>query len=326
MGDGKYDVLVYDNNHPGEERRVRFNTDTNTWRYYAATNPGVPSALYEGDAKTRSALLYPSTPGLGINSCPFCLGKSKVDRRYNTLALEGNPRDHAHLIVVDRDGRRTGIVGDRLVNEIPGVKVVRSFSNGLWRDGPEPMYRIPRDTRFHAIVDGGDLSKRDTERVSLLGPGYSASLDEITISPGERARIGLDPRGNRLTYRRSQGTESPQARFDLESRHASLSLEMKAVRADPDSRLRFRNIRSREQLRFSDRVSAPQLYEIDVLNLRQRRKEADRVVGRDLFALPRADGESRPACGTGVGLRVEPAVGGILVFPPAPPAKGECGH
>ena len=56
-GDGKFAVLVYDNNYPGITRAVEFDTNANTWSYNAATRPDLPEALYSGDAG------HPSTCG-----------------------------------------------------------------------------------------------------------------------------------------------------------------------------------------------------------------------------------------------------------------------
>ena len=47
------------------------------------------------------------------------------ETRFNELRLEGNPFNHAHLLITDDQGRRIGYVGSRFVNEIPGASAVR---------------------------------------------------------------------------------------------------------------------------------------------------------------------------------------------------------
>ena len=43
VGRGRYDVLVYDNNWPGDaNRRLHIDTRANTWSYYAADQAGRP--------------------------------------------------------------------------------------------------------------------------------------------------------------------------------------------------------------------------------------------------------------------------------------------
>ncbi len=71
-GGGKFDVLIYDNNWPGQNRAISFDIKANTWTYHAAVNPNVPDSVYEGDAQTKTISLFPTSPGLGTQPCPFC--------------------------------------------------------------------------------------------------------------------------------------------------------------------------------------------------------------------------------------------------------------
>ena len=120
LGRGRYDVLVYDNNYPAETRRLHINTSNNTWNYQFE-----PGDVYRGNAGTKTLLLSPTTPGLGVHQCPFCSGRSGGETRFNELRLEGNPFSHAHLLITDSQGRRIGYVGSQFVNEIPGASAVR---------------------------------------------------------------------------------------------------------------------------------------------------------------------------------------------------------
>src|SRR5581483_4317774 len=49
-GGGIDKILIYDNNYPKVTRAITVDTNANTWKYDAATNPSQPSVLYEGDA------------------------------------------------------------------------------------------------------------------------------------------------------------------------------------------------------------------------------------------------------------------------------------
>src|SRR4051794_442929 len=69
-GHGRFNVLIYDNNWPGVTRAIAFDTQTNSWSYDAAINPGQPDEVYRGTAKTKSLSLYPTSPGLGVQPCP----------------------------------------------------------------------------------------------------------------------------------------------------------------------------------------------------------------------------------------------------------------
>ncbi len=71
-GDGQYQVLIYDNNWPGQTRAIAFDTNNDTWSYDAAANPSDPTEHYEGDANTKTLVLFPTSPGRGTQPCPFC--------------------------------------------------------------------------------------------------------------------------------------------------------------------------------------------------------------------------------------------------------------
>ena len=53
-------------------RELTFNTNDNTWSYNAAINPSVAPELYKGTASNPQIELDPTTPGLGVQPCPFC--------------------------------------------------------------------------------------------------------------------------------------------------------------------------------------------------------------------------------------------------------------
>ena len=143
-GDGKFAVLVYDNNYPGITRAVEFDTNANTWSYNAATRPDLPEApSYPGDAghpykmrldatlrarrpRSRSTSRTPRTPAPGIAGSA---GSATLD---NQISLLGNPSNHAHLLIRDSQGRVTGLVKGKMVNQIPGVQVQQIASIDNW--------------------------------------------------------------------------------------------------------------------------------------------------------------------------------------------------
>ena len=126
-GGGTYQVLIYDNNWPGETRAITFDTKADTWTYAAASNPGVPDSVYEGDAQTKTLSLFPTSPGLGTQPCPFCAkepttGTSKAGDNTEEISLMGSDTEHATLLVTDDAGRQLGYVKGNLVNQIPGAR------------------------------------------------------------------------------------------------------------------------------------------------------------------------------------------------------------
>ena len=101
----RYAILVYDNNFPGQTRKVLVNTKTDTWSYRAAANPHAPASRYTGDATTQSLLLLPARPGLGVQPCPV-LRAARASRR--RAPLRGRPTRSAARRAVVCHCRRSG--------------------------------------------------------------------------------------------------------------------------------------------------------------------------------------------------------------------------
>ncbi|HEV7536535.1 MAG TPA: hypothetical protein VGP90_12925, partial [Acidimicrobiia bacterium] len=97
-GGGRYNVLIYDNNWPGTTRAIAFDTRADTWTYDAAINPNRPDELYHGNAKTKTISLFPTSPGLGPQHCPFC---AKRPRRAplpaNAIAAMADGKETAEI-------------------------------------------------------------------------------------------------------------------------------------------------------------------------------------------------------------------------------------
>jgi hypothetical protein len=237
-GDGKFGVLIYDNNYPLVARDIIFDRNANTWIYNAATNPNEPSSEYKGNAESKSLQLMPTTPGTSQQPCPFCAGSGgggsaaglAAGPTYNEIYLDANPADHGHLVITDAQGRRTGYVNNKLVNDIPGAKVDQSFMNDDWRINDEPSYRIPTGIGFTVTIDGSPLKKADTENVVMIGPGYDIGIDSIELQPGQKDTITFSPDGRSITYKSSQ-TESPTIIVGLDGTDADYEFEVKSVKA-----------------------------------------------------------------------------------------------
>jgi hypothetical protein len=160
-GGGMFAVRVYDNHYPGETRDIVFDTHADTWTYNAAINPMVAPERYTGTAKRPGIELDPTTPGLGVQPCPFCdqSGTSKRAARSRGLSqiqLIGNRHDHAHLLIRDRKGRRLGINrAGRLVNTIPGGQIDPVLAAGPadFNEAMEPTYLLP-DGPHTIAIDG----------------------------------------------------------------------------------------------------------------------------------------------------------------------------
>lgn len=197
-GDGTYSILVYDNNFPGVMRAIDVDANEDTWSYVGGPDPSNTDELYEGDAGTQSLSLFPTSPGNDLQPCPFCSGEG-VDpndpstgsvlgaaAQYDEIALNGNPLNHAHLVLEDADGNVSGFVDGKIVNEIPGVRIQKTLASQNWRGAPEPTYLVPKDTEITATIDGSGLVKSDRETITLIGSGLYAEVDDVVVTRGSK--------------------------------------------------------------------------------------------------------------------------------------------
>jgi hypothetical protein len=210
-GDGQFAILVYDNNFPGLTRAVEVNTNDDTWSYVSGTNPDDLGQVYEGDAETQTLELDPTKPGDELQPCPFCAGdpaaegeegKGSVlaeDEQYTEITLGGDPRNHPHLVFTDDEGNRTGVVGGKMLQEIPDVEVVKTYATQNWEGAPEPRYRLPEGADYTISVDGTALDKPATTSIDLVGNGLVIEIDDIKIKPGQKDEMAL-PGGYGITY------------------------------------------------------------------------------------------------------------------------------
>ena len=230
-GNGQYVILTYDNNWPGRTSPFYVDTVANTWRYdLSAGNPEFDPEVWDGDAKTKTVTLDPTTPGIGVQPCPFCEG---AKLQFNTVKLDSSPTNHPNLLIQDRFKRRVGWVGDKLVNEIPGAKIVQPVTAEPWQDKPEPEYRIPVSGGGLTVkVDGRRLKKRSKADVRVLGPGYFSAVEDISVTPGDVDTMTVGARGDRLRYK-TKRTESPNVglafdRGGVSWNFAALSYDVKS--------------------------------------------------------------------------------------------------
>ncbi len=181
-GNGLYNILIYDNNFPGETRVVEVDRNKDTWQYEGSPNPEVESFLYTGNAELKNLELVALTPRLKTQDCDFCAGastgqgsskgskgalrqaapatQSEADnpiwadmlKRW-ALLTRGEAEDFyqiwlvgkSDLYVVDDWGRGIGYSKGEIVNDIPGASTVnmRIFSRPA--EGSEEKSGLDKD-------------------------------------------------------------------------------------------------------------------------------------------------------------------------------------
>jgi hypothetical protein len=268
LGHGQYDVLVYDNNWPGQARRVHFNTRTNSWSYVAAQNPSIPGSLYKGDARTGTLSLVPTTTGLGVHYCPFCASTTpRPQGAYNEMWLQGNPFNHGHLFITDAQEHSIGYDHGNFVSQFPGALAVFP-TTATFTDldqAPLPVYRIPFGIDVNVTVDGFGLKYPDTETFSLIGQNHDLTISRIQIRPNEQEHIILSTHQGSMTYTpASSQVQSPVFGVGLVEAPGNYTITTRALSLHPDSSITIRDYPPTSTLAISDASASGQTFDIQL--------------------------------------------------------------
>jgi hypothetical protein len=260
-GGGKQNILVYDNNFPGVTREVSVDRSADTWSYVGGPNPNDTSQRYEGDASTQTLLLFPTSPGEQQQPCPFCNGQNvgssgpsagsvlNAAEQYNEITLNGNPDNHAHLVLTDAHGRQTGVIQGKQVNDIPGVTVENNIANQDWAASPEPTYHVPVTENVTIAIDASALNKPDTEELNLVGPGIYSAVKDIKLSPGQKDEVQFNTDGLGYVFKTdAHQAESPILAAGVQGKSANYGFAVKAVNVKGGSSVALKLDRTKEQL------------------------------------------------------------------------------
>ncbi|MCP4543745.1 MAG: hypothetical protein GY832_42065 [Chloroflexi bacterium] len=228
QGNSIYHILVYDNNYPGETRFIEVDRNAETWQYEGSSHPEIESDLYDGNADLDNLEVVSISPRLDQQECEFCaeddfsmerapgMAAFLRDSDYYEIWLQG----HADLLIVTEDGQRIGYVNGEFVNEIPGASAERFKFYGIdvWAVDKEPVYHIPVGTTFEIIVDGSQIEQAESSEVTMIGPGYFLSVEDIWLEPGEMDSIDvtIDESRHQLTYI-TDYAESPVVMLGMET-------------------------------------------------------------------------------------------------------------
>jgi len=225
VGDGIYNILVYDNNWPDQSRVVEVDYDANTWRYQASTNPNEPESLYEGDQSTQTLEIVGINQRMVQQDCDFCAdggssgkirgprGLAAPTQAFNQIWLNGQ----ADLKIVTEDGKRIGFFDGEFINEIEGARGDNmKFGIDIWDINNEPVYYIPVGIQFSITVDASRVTEGITNDVVMIGPGYDLVVAELYLDPGTEDTITVSPDGTMLAYS-TEYNDAPDMIFGVET-------------------------------------------------------------------------------------------------------------
>lgn len=218
-------ILVYDNNYPKIVKAVEVNRTANTWSYYAAINPNVPSELYTGNASTKNLEIVSVSTRLGQQRCDFCDQTSDKGIAGTKGSLIGSKHDQiwssgdAHLLITDGSGHRVGFLDSGvLVNEIPNAEI-RNLTFGTVPHGHEPFYSIPANNNYNIELNGNSVTETGDQGLYVFSPGAVIGAHTV-MNPGQKDNIVLTSQGTnniKWTYTSTSGQNTVDLTICLKS-------------------------------------------------------------------------------------------------------------
>ncbi|MFQ3633255.1 MAG: hypothetical protein SNJ65_16870, partial [Roseiflexus sp.] len=249
QGGGIYWIHVYDNNFPGQEKHIEIDTNANTWTYaLAALNPASDSAPWRGDASTLSLEITPLSIRDKPMPCPFCaetsssassdpnlffnvagqIGSSQISSSRSTIVAVSRSRAASvsdtqrsvsapsiQPVVTTTNGQRVGVINGRIVNEVPGARVVRL--RGVLYNNQPPLIILPAGLDVTISYTVSDPSV-DQEHVSIgvFRPGTTFVIDGMQTRPGQQPEIQLT--GKTSFAVKSNGPSQPRFWLGLDAK------------------------------------------------------------------------------------------------------------
>lgn len=226
-GNGVYWIRIYDNNWPDKERYVEIDKNMNTWKYeLAAINPAVPKMPWAGSATSYSFGVVPISVRQQKMVCPFC-------KKSRTRSIFGDTRAIGSMTITDDQGRSVGVKDGKLVNEIPGARVVELDG---WIDGQpssETMYELPEGSGYDIDMEGKENAKGDGD-VVIFGGGTAVTIESIKLPAKQRDRVSIDSDGTGLRYRAGGKRAVPPMKVAMDDDKNGYVFKLTNVAPDDD--------------------------------------------------------------------------------------------
>lgn len=277
--DNEYRILVYDNNYPKQRTYITVNMAANTWRYVTASSPGQPTNVYEGTADSQNLQLLPTAArDLATNSyfdCPFC--QPSMAGMGGDGAVEVQPTitvqfaGEGAFVVINDDGLMTGEdpADGLFYEEIPGATVTY-FNGGLNKAVP-PLVTIPfsstTDFQFQVTVHGRDHISSSVGTLTVVGPGYTVTVNDIVLAANEEYKIAFSPSGQSFAYTATKDQEAPHIQVaynPVAESDPSIIFGVRGIQLTPTADIYLDIDPVKERVYVQDNAAAAQNYSVDM--------------------------------------------------------------
>lgn len=303
-GSGKYWVYVYDSNYPAgrpsspTDLHVEFDTQTDTWAY----QPTASGPVFEGDGQSKTLDLTqrswrqpPAEQPLattGPFTCPFC--SADLDSAAETApapTLDITLIGEGVLTVTPYQAAAPAGLATPSLSHQGSVELV-PFKGGLNREVPA-SYRLPADKLgqpFAVTLTGVATDSGQAATIQLTGPGYTANVDGLRLSPSQTLTLFLvaNATGPEITVVANRATDlprlsihltddtsvyqfnssTPETGFSITDRQVSKSsgFELSGLKLPAGQRVALAANTDLKRLYFADDTPAPSTYALTVKN------------------------------------------------------------
>lgn len=192
---GLYEILVYDNNHPGTEMAVLVDPVANTWSYQeGAVSPGdTTKRTWAGSAKTAGTyqgdmeFIPLSAYTESERRCPKQLcgestssGSTGADRGSLLISYDGE----GDLLVTNAQGALSGRIFGRYVNDIPDGALTPT--RGTRVGDSSPLIEVPasEDVVAHLFA-----AYNQRANLQFFGPDFAMTLDGLTVNRNQSEEV-----------------------------------------------------------------------------------------------------------------------------------------
>ena len=276
QGNGIFWVMVYDNNYPGQERKMIVDTNANTSEYEASINPSVQADTYKG---TENNKLFVAANELRLTTfpCPFCNGatsgnkggniKAADTQTFNQLWTEG----YVNVELQDDKGRKVGYDKDgKFVNEISDASV-QPVMNGPLSEVP-PVINMPTGLGFTAYIYGDTKAADEPASLVMIGKGFYLGVDNIVMAPEQEDQLAFDAEGDFLTYT-TDSQESPDIIVGIEKPKADYELSLKAVKVNKGTDIHVLFDQKEDTFAFQTTSDGPAEFTVSITRIDEDGKE-----------------------------------------------------
>ena len=260
-GNGIHWIKIYDNNYPNLDRYITIDRNANTWKYdLAALNPDTPKMPWGGDADSHSIVVVPVDLRLKKAQCPFCRSQTTRKTVWGFGATVG---------VSDQEGRKVGIEGDKLINEIPDAEVV-DLSAFLEGSVPvSPMFILPAENDYDVSIGGRDKAEGETDEkgVSVFGQGQAYTVEDVKVATHEKDTLSIPHEGEGVRYKTASG-RMPSLKLAIDDEKEGTVVRVANMKADANSEVSLNLDRKSKKLTVQGGGKSTDGYDLKLKHVR----------------------------------------------------------